>query len=113
MNRTNNPVNKKDTAPKEGPEGIFRRTLAFNKDAMLCNFSMKKDAEIPLHNHIHSQIGYVISGKLEFRTKSSSFKVQAGDSYVFGSNEKHGALILEDCEVIEVFTPCREKYKPE
>ncbi len=111
MDKTDNPVNKNDVTAKEGPKGIHRKTLAFNKDAMLCNFSMQQGSQIPLHNHVHSQIGYVISGKLEFFTESGSFKVKNGDSYVFGSNEKHGAKVLEDCEVIEVFTPCRDEYK--
>ncbi|GAI63798.1 unnamed protein product, partial [marine sediment metagenome] len=33
------------------------------------------------------------------------------DSYVFDSNEKHGAIILEDTDVIDVFSPAREDYK--
>ncbi len=43
-------------------EGIARRTLAFNDEAMLCHFNMGKGATIPLHNHRASQVGYVVSG---------------------------------------------------
>ena len=106
------PINKKDIDPISGPEGIERRTLAFNKDAMLCNFDMKQGAKIPLHHHVHAQIGYIISGQVKFITGTGSFIVKTGDSYVFNSHEKHGAEILQDSEVIEIFTPCRDEYKP-
>jgi hypothetical protein len=33
------------------------------------------------------------------------------ERYVFNSNEKHGALILEDTEVIDVFNPSRDDYR--
>jgi quercetin dioxygenase-like cupin family protein len=35
----------------ENPPGIRRTALAYEKDIMLCHFSMKKGAEISLHNH--------------------------------------------------------------
>ncbi len=105
-------INTSDIDPVEGPEGILRRSLAYSKDALLCTFTMKKGATIPLHNHIHGQIGYVIKGKLQFLTEKGGFIAQTGDSYVFNSEEKHGAEVLEDSEVIEVFTPCRDEYLP-
>ena len=107
------PINKKDINPVIAPEGIQRRTLAFNQDAMLCNFDMAKGSKIPLHNHKHTQIGYIIRGIVKFITEKGDFIVKAGDSYVFNGFEKHGAEILEDSEVIEVFTPCRDEYKPQ
>jgi quercetin dioxygenase-like cupin family protein len=106
------PINQKDIPGIESPPGIQRKTLAYNKDAMLCVFDMKKGAKIPLHSHIHAQIGYCIKGALKFITTTGEFIAKTGDSYVFNSNEKHGAELLEDSYVIEVFTPCREEYKP-
>ncbi len=94
-------------------EGIARRTLAFNDEAMLCHFSMGKGARIPLHNHRASQVGYVVSGSLKFLGDSDedTFIANAGDSYVFGPHQTHGCEVLEDSEVIEVFSPAREEYK--
>ena len=113
MESFDHPINKKDITPVEKPDNIFRCTLAYNDDVMLCHFEMKKGAKIPLHDHIHTQIGYVIKGALNFITEKGKMPVKAGDSYVFNSNEKHGAEVLENSEVIEVFAPCREEYKPE
>jgi quercetin dioxygenase-like cupin family protein len=109
---TGNPINLENIKEVKALDGIFRKTLSYNQDTMLCHFRMEKNSIIPLHNHINAQIGYVLSGKIKFLTEDSDFIVKEGDSYVFGPNEKHGAEILEDSLVIEVFTPYRPEYEP-
>ena len=104
-------VNKQNIKPIEALEGIFRRTLLYNDSLMLCHFTLEENAEVPIHSHKEHQIGYVIKGKLKFITENGEFIAKEGDSYVFDSNEKHGATILENAEVIDVFNPCREDYK--
>jgi len=105
------PVNKKDVEPIRMSEGIFRRTLVYNDTVMICHITLDRESEIPLHNHKAHQIGHMIRGKLKFITETGEFIVCAGDSYVFDSYEKHGAVCLEPTEVIEVFSPTREEYK--
>ncbi|MHA2289063.1 MAG: cupin domain-containing protein [Promethearchaeota archaeon] len=106
-----NPVNKSNVKPIEAMPGIHRKTLIYNENMMLCHFILEKNSTVPLHSHKEHQIGYVIKGKLQFFTENDSFLAEKGDSYVFKSNEKHGAKILEDSEVIDVFNPSREDYK--
>ncbi|MFW9936308.1 MAG: cupin domain-containing protein, partial [Candidatus Thorarchaeota archaeon] len=74
-------------------------------------FFLKKDAEVPLHNHKEHQVGYVLRGKLKFFTEEREFIAKEGDSYIFDSNIKHGAIILEDSEVVDIFSPARADYK--
>ena len=105
------PINKQNVDKVKALEGIYRKTLAYNNDVMLCFFILEKDAVVPLHEHEAHQIGYVLKGKIKFNTESREFIAEEGDSYVFDSNEKHGALILEYTEVIDVFNPSREDYK--
>ena len=83
-----NPTNKDSVTPIEALEGVFRKTLVYNDKVMLCFFTLKKNAEIPLHNHEAHQIGYVIKGKIKFITENDEFIAIGGDSYVFGSYEK-------------------------
>jgi len=92
-------------------KGIYRRTLCFNNEIMLCHFNLKKNSEIPIHQHREHQVGYVIRGKMEFFTEDGNFVVEKGNSYIFQSNEKHGAKILEDTELIDIFNPSRPEYK--
>lgn len=99
--------------PQENPEGVTRRTLSYNDEAMLCHFQLKKGAQIPLHNHRATQIGYIVSGKARFLAEDpeSEFEGGPGDSYVFDAFVKHGTVALEDTEYIEVFAPPRDEYK--
>ena len=106
-----NLVSKNSGHSVEILHGIYRKTLTYNKNMMLCHFILNKSSKIPLHSHKERQIGYVLKGKLKFITENGEFMAKEGDSYVFDSNEKHGAIILEDTDVIDVFSPTREDYK--
>ena len=106
------PVNKANIQKVKALNGVYRKTMAYNDSVMLCYFDLEKNAEIPLHDHEAHQIGYVVSGKIQFITETrGDFLAQEGDSYVFDSREKHGARVLETAEVIEVFCPTRNEYK--
>jgi len=106
------PVNKANIQKVKALDGVYRKTMAYNDSVMLCYFDLEKNAEIPLHDHESHQIGYVVSGKIQFITETrGDFLAQEGDSYVFDSREKHGARVLETAEVIEVFCPTRDEYK--
>jgi quercetin dioxygenase-like cupin family protein len=103
-------VQRADVRPVESPAGIFRTTLAYNAQAMLCHFRMEKGARVPLHEHTAAQNGYVISGRVRFLTEGSSFEAVAGTGYCFAPRERHGAEVIEPSEVIECFAPMRPEY---
>ena len=73
--------------PIENPPGVTRKTLAYNDEAMLCHFILQKGAQIPLHEHRASQIGYIVRGKARFlaEDKKDEFEVGPGDSEVHRS----------------------------
>ena len=107
-----NPIPRQDREAVENPTGIFRTTMAFNDELMLCHFRMKEGARIPLHSHQPAQSGYVVKGRIRFFTQESSFVAEEGCGYVFDPNENHGAEVLCDSEVIECFSPKRPEYEP-
>ena len=109
MNRSH--INKKSVPKIEALKGIFRKTLIYDDNLMLCHFFLEKNSEVPMHTHKENQIGYVIKGKIKFRTELEEFVATEGESYLFNSNEKHGAILLEDSEIIDIFNPAREDYK--
>ena len=102
-----------EAKPVVGPPGVVRKTLAYNDEAMLCHFELKKGARIPLHNHRASQIGYVIQGRARFLADKpeDEFEAGPGDAYVFDAFVRHGTQALEDTEYVETFVPTREEYK--
>jgi quercetin dioxygenase-like cupin family protein len=93
--------------------GVVRRTLAYNEEVMLCHFELKKGAKIPLHNHRPSQIGFIVSGRIQFigATDADAFEAKAGDSYVLDPEVQHGGEAMEDSVFIEVFSPSRPEYQ--
>ncbi len=102
-----------EARPVEQLPGIMRRTLAYSDHLMLCQYTAPKGSRFPLHNHPAAQIGYVISGRLRFMgaTDADTFEAAAGQSYVFEPHEPHGADVLKDATIIEIFTPSREEFK--
>lgn len=110
MTRSKNPVLSRTIPEILAMEGIVRKPLAYTADGNLNSFDLKKGAEIPIHQHDSSQIGYILKGKIRFFTESSEFFCSQGDSYAFEGNEKHGAEILEDSTVLDFFCPLREDY---
>lgn len=100
-----------DLKSVEKPAGIFRTTLSFHEQSMLCHITLTKASTIPLHNHEAVQHGYVLSGKLRFQlSEGRSFLATAGSSYAFDPWEHHGAEALEDSELLEFFAPMRPEY---
>ncbi len=94
----------------EMAEGIRRRTLAYGDKTVLCEFSFKKGAVIPPHNHIYEQTGYLISGKLLFTIDGDEHEVNPGDGWCIKTNVEHSAFVPEDTVLVEVFSPVRQDY---
>jgi quercetin dioxygenase-like cupin family protein len=105
---------RKESPLVENPSGVFRATLAYNDHIMVCHYTMKKGARIPLHSHAAAQNGYVIRGRLRMTKETGDgFVAEAGTGYCFAPEEKHGAEVIEDSEVIECFAPMRPEYAVE
>ena len=94
----------------ENPPGVIRKTLAYNRETMLCHFTLKKGASIPLHNHVAVQIGYIVSGHCRF-LGDNEFEVRTEEAYCIESGVTHGTEALEDTVYVEVFSPSREEYE--
>ena len=94
--------------------GVYRSTLCYNEETMLCHFRMEKGATIPLHHHLAAQNGYVISGRVRFfKANGESFVAAGGTGYLFDSDEPHGSEALDDSELVECFNPMRPEYGDE
>jgi len=91
-------------------DGIRRKTLVHGDNTMLCLFKLDKGINLPLHSHSNEQTGYLISGKLLFTIGGEKHEVMAGDSWCIKADIEHGADVIEDTFLIEVFSPVREDY---
>ena len=100
-----------EVEPVEMLPGVVRRTLVWGEQAMVCEFTIRQGAVIPPHRHVHEQVGYMASGRLEFTVEGVAHVVGPGDGYAIPSNALHTVVALEDAVAIDVFTPVREEYK--
>ena len=70
------------------------------------------DHEVPLHSHLHEQIGMVQSGKALFKIGAEERIVKKGDFYCIPASVSHYVRCLGDVSfvVLEVFCLVREDY---
>jgi quercetin dioxygenase-like cupin family protein len=54
----------------------------------------------------------VVKGRINFiKGDGEVLELKAGDAYYFGPDDPHGSEVLEETELLEVFTPSRDDYK--
>lgn len=94
-------------------DGISIKTLVHGEKSLTAKFRLVKGAALPLHKHPHEQTGYLLSGRMKFVIDGAEHMAEAGDSWSIAGNIMHGAEVIEDSIVLEVFTPVRADYLPD
>ena len=92
--------------------GVNRKTLVYGQKTLMTEFFLERGNSIPAHAHPYEQTGYLVNGKLKFTIGSEVFDAESGDSWCIPADEIHGAEVLENSTVIEIFSPVREDYLP-
>ena len=105
-------VKRSDGGYQTPMAGIELKTLAYGEKTLMTQFRLKRGAELPLHRHPHEQTGYLVSGKIRLSIDDRKFECTPGDSWTIPGDVEHGAEIIADAVVIEVFSPVREDYLP-
>jgi len=102
--------NIENVEPVSMCKGITRRTLSTGQKLMLCLFEWEPGAILPEHSHHHEQVGYVVSGKVEFTIGERTILLGPGESYAIPSNVVHSGKSYEPTRVLDAFSPIREEY---
>jgi len=95
---------------KEVAPGIVVHVVAVGRSLMQCWVAMKKGTVLPVHSHPHEQASFVVSGRVQWAVGGENRDGPAGSGIIFAPNESHGAVVLEDCTIADVFTPVRHEY---
>lgn len=103
-------VVKKEEAKKRMFKGVCLDSLAVGEKSIVCKMNYVAGNCATEHKHPHEQSGYVISGKYHMTIEENEYELNPGDSYVITGNTLHSFKVIEDGEVIDVFTPIREDY---
>lgn len=91
-------------------EEIKRKIVARGGDMMIVEVHFQKGAVGDLHQHIHEQVSYCISGKLEFEVNGEKQIISGGDSVFMPIDSLHGCVVLEETVLLDIFTPQREDF---
>ena len=69
-------------APVTTPDGAQRRVLSYGDNLMLVQFTFEAGVASWTHSHPHAQVGYVVSGEIDFIMEGSPpVRLAAGGSY--------------------------------
>ncbi|MCE5215321.1 MAG: cupin domain-containing protein [Methanobacterium sp.] len=93
-------------------EGIKRKTLVYGDKTLLTEYKMMKGKKLPIHNHAEEQTGYVVSGHIILTIDGERYDMRSGDSWAIPGNIEHGAEIIEDSILVDIFSPVRAEYIP-
>ena len=69
------------------------------------------DTVIPIHDHPHEQITYLLDGRMHFVVGEETQTMQPGDIAVIPGGVSHGGRTITKCRVIDVFAPARDDYR--
>lgn len=91
--------------------GVSFDVLAVGERLMVTRMRFRTGVTAANHVHPHEQAGYVISGRYRQTIAGTSHELHPGDSYAIPGGIEHAMEVLEDGEVIDVFTPPRDEFR--
>ncbi len=84
-------VTERDREPEEVSDGVHLADLATGERVCMKHWRVEPGETLPVHRHDNEQVGYVMRGRLVAVVGDEEHVLEPGDSYVFPSNEPHGA----------------------
>ena len=91
-------------------EGVKRKIMTYDDKIMLVKVHFEEGGIGYKHEHYHSQVTYIESGKFDFSIGDETKTVKAGDSVYIPPHVIHGAVCTESGVLIDVFSPIREDF---
>lgn len=97
----------------ETVEGDVERCIYTGKNMQLVEYRFPAHKTFPPHAHdIHEQMGYVVSGKMEFTIGGESRLLKSGDYYHAPAGVVHNTRTLDEPAVlIDIFSPPRDDLR--
>lgn len=110
MNHSEIFINGLEQAWENTEPGVKRQILAHNEDLMLVKVAFETGAIGSLHQHIHTQTTYLLSGKFEVTIDGKTQILNASDSFYVPPTSLHGVICLEAGILMDAFNPRREDF---
>ena len=95
---------------KEMTKGIMLRT-ASGVNGTFGQFTMKKDAFVPMHSHENEQYSFILEGSVQATIGDTVIIIKAGEAVVIPPNVPHSFKSLADGTIdLDFFAPRREDW---
>ncbi len=96
------------------PDGAQRRVLSYSENLMLVEFSFAAGLTSSEHSHPHEQVGYVVSGEIDFfMAERPSVHLGKGGSYYVPADVRHYIVTHAPTVLLDAFTPMRRDFVEE
>lgn len=99
-----------ETKAREIIPGYFARFI-HGEHSTLAFWDIKKGSIMPVHQHPHEQITYVAEGAIDMMIGHEQFLFTRGMCHVIPPHTPHSAVAVEDCKIIDSFSPARDDYR--
>lgn len=105
-----NPESFQNKASRETLPGMTGRFVHGEKHT-LAYWEAKAGTLLPVHEHMHEQMTYILSGTLEMEVGGVTHILREHDVLLIPPHTPHGGRAVTDCRLIDSFSPVREDYK--
>ncbi len=96
--------------PREQMNPHLVRQAIHTGQMTVARLELKAGGAVPVHAHGNEQVSMVLSGRLKFIVAGEEVIVGAGQVLELPPDVPHGVEVLEDCTVIDLFTPPRQDW---
>ncbi len=91
-------------------KGVKRKIMAYDENLMVVKVQFDTGCVGAIHQHSHSQISHIQSGRFEIEVNGYKKMLEAGDAFYVPPNVAHGAVCIVAGTLIDVFSPMREDF---
>lgn len=84
-----------------------RTVLTAEGSIMLVKVFLPEGFEGALDQHVEEQVSYIESGKIQFTVDGVEKVLTEGDALFIPSEAPHFVKVIEECTLLDIFTPVR------
>ena len=88
------------------------RKIFTGENVMIVRNEIFPKVVVPMHNHYHEQMLYILSGECDVITDGETKHLKAGEMALFPSDAEHSVVntLDEMLVAIDIFSPIREDF---
>ena len=100
-----------DVAPRAILDGAIQGRYVHVEKMTIGELLLAPNTVVPMHQHPHEQLTYVIEGRFEFTIGAETTVLEPGMVALIPGGATHGGRTITACKVIDIFSPIREDYR--